>query len=216
MLSSTYQQRSDTAARRGCERDPENRLVWRFNRQRLDFESMRDSLLAVSGALDPTIGGRPVAITEPPFSRPAHGLRLHRPPEPRRPLPHLRLRRAGRDQPAAVRDDGAAAGPLPDEQPVPARAGRAGWPRRSARIGVRPTRPTASAGSTAACSSAGRPSPTSWPGRRVPPPPGRPADSVDAGRLEARSRDRKAEPPLSPWEQLSQVLLLTNEFMFVD
>ena len=39
------------------ERDPENRLVWRFNRQRLDFESMRDSLLAVSGALDPRIGG---------------------------------------------------------------------------------------------------------------------------------------------------------------
>lgn len=25
-----------------------------------------------------------------------------------------------------------------------------------------------------------------------------------------------AEPPLSTWEQLSQVLLLTNEFMFVD
>jgi hypothetical protein len=24
------------------------------------------------------------------------------------------------------------------------------------------------------------------------------------------------EPQLSPWEQLSQVLLLTNEFMFVD
>ena len=24
------------------------------------------------------------------------------------------------------------------------------------------------------------------------------------------------EPLLSPWEQLSQVLLLTNEFMFVD
>ena len=26
----------------------------------------------------------------------------------------------------------------------------------------------------------------------------------------------KAEPLLSPWEQLSQVMLLTNEFMFVD
>ncbi len=32
-------------------RDPENRLLWRFNRQRLDFESMRDSVLAVSGSL---------------------------------------------------------------------------------------------------------------------------------------------------------------------
>ena len=39
-----------------AERDPENRLVWRFNPQRLDFESMRDSILAVSGALDPRSG----------------------------------------------------------------------------------------------------------------------------------------------------------------
>ena len=38
-------------------RDPENRLLWRFNRQRLDFESMRDSVLAVSGSLDPDLGG---------------------------------------------------------------------------------------------------------------------------------------------------------------
>ena len=67
MLSSTYQQRSDLRPAE-LERDPENRLLWRFNRQRLDFEAMRDSLLAVSGALDPTIGGPATAITEPPFS----------------------------------------------------------------------------------------------------------------------------------------------------
>ena len=30
------------------------------------------------------------------------------------------------------------------------------------------------------------------------------------------SQGKISEPPLSPWEQLSQVLLLTNEFMFVD
>ncbi len=122
MLSSTYQQ-SSAPRPDAAMRDPENRLVWRFNPQRLDFESMRDSILAVSGALDPTIGGRPVAITEAPFSTAAHGLRLHRPPEPRRPVPHLRLRRPRRDQPATVRDDRPAAGPVPDEQPVPARAG---------------------------------------------------------------------------------------------
>src|SRR5262249_55643284 len=29
-------------------------------------------------------------------------------------------------------------------------------------------------------------------------------------------RRENGRPPLSPWEQLSQVLLLTNEFMFVD
>ena len=67
MLSSTYQQRSDPRPD-AHERDPENRLVWRFNRQRLDFEAMRDSLLAASGALDPTIGGPSTPITSRPFS----------------------------------------------------------------------------------------------------------------------------------------------------
>jgi hypothetical protein len=31
-----------------------------------------------------------------------------------------------------------------------------------------------------------------------------------------RPPDTKVDTQLSPWEQLSQVLLLTNEFMFVD
>jgi Protein of unknown function (DUF1549)/Protein of unknown function (DUF1553)/Planctomycete cytochrome C len=46
--------------------DPNNRLLWRMNRQRLDFESMRDSLLAVSGELDLRVGGKPVDL----FARP--------------------------------------------------------------------------------------------------------------------------------------------------
>ena len=37
-----------------------------MNRQRLDFEAMRDSLLFVSGKLDEKIGGRPVDITLDP------------------------------------------------------------------------------------------------------------------------------------------------------
>src|SRR5690606_7503636 len=45
MMSETYQQasfdRPDAHAR-----DPENRLVWRQNRRRLDFEAMRDAVLA--------------------------------------------------------------------------------------------------------------------------------------------------------------------------
>lgn len=42
--------------------DPENQLLWRQNRQRLDFESMRDSFLHVSAQLDPSLGGQPVDI----------------------------------------------------------------------------------------------------------------------------------------------------------
>jgi hypothetical protein len=37
--------------------DPENRLLWRANRRRLDIESIRDSLLCVAGNLDLKAGG---------------------------------------------------------------------------------------------------------------------------------------------------------------
>src|SRR5262249_16488150 len=38
-------------------RDPDDELLWRFPRRRLDAEAIRDSLLAVSGALDRSAGG---------------------------------------------------------------------------------------------------------------------------------------------------------------
>ncbi|HYG76464.1 MAG TPA: PSD1 and planctomycete cytochrome C domain-containing protein [Planctomycetota bacterium] len=75
MLSSVYQQSS--ASREENERvDPGNRLLWRMNRQRLDFESLHDSLLAVSGKLDLTMYGRPVELMKKPFSprRTVYGL----------------------------------------------------------------------------------------------------------------------------------------------
>ncbi|MCE9531366.1 MAG: DUF1549 and DUF1553 domain-containing protein, partial [Planctomycetes bacterium] len=37
--------------------DPENRFYWRANARRMEAELVRDSLLAVSGQLDPTMGG---------------------------------------------------------------------------------------------------------------------------------------------------------------
>ena len=39
--------------------DPENRLLWRQHRRRLDFESMRDAMLSVAGMLRPDLQGRP-------------------------------------------------------------------------------------------------------------------------------------------------------------
>ena len=57
LLSSTWQQSSLTNPAAAA-KDPENRLFWRQNRRRLDFEALRDSLLAVSGNLDRTLGGR--------------------------------------------------------------------------------------------------------------------------------------------------------------
>lgn len=56
--SAVYQQGSqDNTAGRAA--DPENRLLWRMPRQRLDLEAMRDSWLAVSGRFDDTMYGRP-------------------------------------------------------------------------------------------------------------------------------------------------------------
>ena len=79
MLSAVYQQssnatpsdRRETSRARGdltaLQVDPENRLLWRSNRRRLDFEAMRDSLLSVTGGLDSKMGGRPEDL----FQRPA-------------------------------------------------------------------------------------------------------------------------------------------------
>lgn len=68
MLSSVYQQSSD-ASDKAVQADPENRLLTRMNRRRLDFEAMRDSLLCVAGQLDSTMGGRAVEITAPPYAK---------------------------------------------------------------------------------------------------------------------------------------------------
>jgi cytochrome c553 len=67
MLSSVYQQASD-APPDARQRDPENLLLSHANRRRLDYEAMRDAVLAVSDRLDPTVGGRPVDIIAEPSS----------------------------------------------------------------------------------------------------------------------------------------------------
>jgi cytochrome c553 len=59
MLSSVYQESSANNPR-FAEVDPNNRLLWRANIRRLEFESIRDSLLAIGGTLDKTMYGRPV------------------------------------------------------------------------------------------------------------------------------------------------------------
>jgi hypothetical protein len=66
MLSSAYQQ-SSAPNPASAKIDPANQLLWRMNRRRLDFESMRDTFLAVAGRLDDRIGGRPVELTSEPF-----------------------------------------------------------------------------------------------------------------------------------------------------
>jgi hypothetical protein len=66
MLSAVYQQSSDPRPLAGApdprQVDPSNRLLSHFHRQRVDFEEMRDALLAASGELDLTMGGKPADL----------------------------------------------------------------------------------------------------------------------------------------------------------
>lgn len=56
LLSAAYQMSSRFDARNN-ELDPENKFLWRMNRQRLEVEAWRDAMLAVSGSLDQKMGG---------------------------------------------------------------------------------------------------------------------------------------------------------------
>lgn len=61
LLSSTWQQAS--GFRQDAHNiDPENRLLWRMPRRRMEFEPLRDRLLVAAGRLDFSIGGRSVMI----------------------------------------------------------------------------------------------------------------------------------------------------------
>jgi hypothetical protein len=77
MLSSTYRQDSNPnlnplVARKGAvdplKVDAANRLLWRGNLRRLDFESIRDSMILLTGKMNPTVGGQPANITDEPYS----------------------------------------------------------------------------------------------------------------------------------------------------
>jgi hypothetical protein len=68
MLSRTYRQSSEVPAEM-AKQDPENRLLTHQNRRRLDFEAMRDGMLLVAGRFDPIVGGKPVDLFKEPFPR---------------------------------------------------------------------------------------------------------------------------------------------------
>ena len=67
MLSDVYQQAAIENAE-SRQQDPDNQLLWRMPRRRLEMETMRDSMLAVSGELKVSkIGGRPFDFLSKPI-----------------------------------------------------------------------------------------------------------------------------------------------------
>ena len=66
LLSSAYRQASDADNAAAREKDPDNRLLWRFNRQRLEAEELRDAMLSISGQLNEKAGGPSVIVPVDP------------------------------------------------------------------------------------------------------------------------------------------------------
>jgi hypothetical protein len=72
MLTSAYALSDENSPRNYAE-DPDNRLLWRFNRRRLDAESLRDSILFVAGKLDLQEGGPALPLDEKNTRRTVYG-----------------------------------------------------------------------------------------------------------------------------------------------
>ncbi len=66
VLSGAYRQSVDPGPGGGDAEDP---LIGHYPRRRIDLEAMRDTLLFVSGRLDPRLGGRPVDVADDPLNR---------------------------------------------------------------------------------------------------------------------------------------------------
>jgi hypothetical protein len=116
VLSRTYRQSSRISSAAELEarsKDPENRLLWKMPARRLEAEAIRDSLLAVSGELQPCSGGpglplefpentgnlKPKSVNPPSFS-----LKRFRPEQEFQRTIYLPVVRSAQRGPAALRD----------------------------------------------------------------------------------------------------------------
>jgi len=194
VLSSTYQQSSaDRPEYRQA--DPDNRLLWRMNRRRLDLESMRDTLLSRSGRLESTMYGRPVNMAGDAGNR-------------RRTVYGLVDRQS---LPGIFRTfDFASPDQSTERRPFTTVPQQALFGMNSAFV-VQQARDLLSVPEIAQLAEPNQKIMELY--RRI---LARPPDDSEL----AASREFVSQPPsgsqLSGWEQLAQVLLLTNEMMFVD
>jgi hypothetical protein len=69
VLSAAYRQSSRTTDRVKVERDPDNRWLARMGRRRLEVEAWRDAVVSVSAGLDGRLGGPAVGLDEPGNAR---------------------------------------------------------------------------------------------------------------------------------------------------
>ena len=140
MLSATYALSADQSAK-NMRIDPENRLLWRANIQRLDAEALRDSLLFVSGELDSKAGGPPVRLNDE-NNKQAHRLWIRQPQQAGRDAVAVRLPEPEHHQREAERDRKSGCSSCSSSTAVLSRSGHRLWRVVWARIrsGTRPSR----------------------------------------------------------------------------
>jgi hypothetical protein len=199
LLTATYQLAAAVDPR-NQEIDPDNRLLWRANRRRLEVEAWRDAMLAVTGSLDQTLGGRSLQLDSQVNARRTlysaisrHDLdgllRLFDFPDPNLTCDRRVVTTVPLQQLFVLNSE------------FMVRQAKA----LSARLTRDPAEPDSSRVSRAFLLLYGRPAND----REV-----RVATEFLAG------RDAPSGPPggqpLTRWEQLAQVLLAANEFLYVD
>jgi hypothetical protein len=194
--SATYRQASvDRAECRAV--DPENRLLWRMNRRRLELEAMRDTLLALAGRLDSAMFGRATELTKAPF--------------PRRRAVYGFIDR--QDLPNFFRVFDIAS---PDQSSP--RRPRTTVPQQSLFLMNSPfvieQAQSLAARTEVTCAANDEEKITSLYRlvlNRLPD-----SDELAIGRQFVATAATNEEPKMSVWEQYAQLLLLTNEVMYVD
>jgi hypothetical protein len=195
LLSAVYQQASDFDEKRAGV-DPENRLLWRMNRRRLDVEAWRDAILTVAGTLDDSLGGPSFELADADIYRRTLYARISR--HSLNPL--LRLF----DFPDPnITSDGRPVTLVPLQQLFVLNS---------------PFMANSAKALAARCSAATENDDADRIRRAVELTLGRPATN-DELQLGLEFVSKPTEPTgsgLSRWEQYAQVLLSTNEFMFVD
>ncbi len=122
LLSSTYQLSTESSPE-NAEKDGANRLYWRANRQRLDAEAIRDSLLFVSGALDlKKTGGPSTDFADDNY--PPHGVLQNQPLPAGQFSAGVRLSESVVHRRAALHHQRSAAAPVFHEQQFRLQTGR--------------------------------------------------------------------------------------------
>jgi hypothetical protein len=195
LLSATYRQAAGQGKDLpGARVDPENTLLWRMNSRRLELEPLRDALLAVAGRLDTRLGGPPVDVTRAPFPvrRSVYGF------IDRQNLPGLfrTFDLASPDTSTARRH----ATTVPQQALF----------LMNGPFAVEQARAFCARPDVAGLNGATRVR------RMYELAYGRPAEPEEVELGLGFVRTARDEGKLSPWEQYAQVLLLSNEFAFVD